>query len=607
MLNIDKIRKSQTNIITIGSYPAIIASMLDFDYLSKKEKPSIKAIIAAGRKFERYFFGRREILIPVFPSFDQVPESKRLSATFFLNLSSGRRVLTSSIEAINKLPALVGGAVFAENTPEKHAVELKEYAKQKGVFIIGPSSVGIIVPSKIKLGAVGGVDYKQIISAKLLDQGSIAVLSASGGMTNELINILANTGKTLSFSLSFGGDRFPMVTPSEAILAAERDPQTSAIVYFGELGGKDEYHIAQLLNEGKITKPIICYIAGTVAEMFPTSPQFGHAKAMAKTTEETAKAKRDALKQAGAKVAESFKEFVKMIEKIPRPTPEVKAAPTSGVNKLSKKDIIESMHDRNHALISTSISGYKEGKVLVLGEELLDFAKNHSFAYIVASIFLGKKIKSRELEEFVDFILRLLVDHGPYVSGAVNTIVSSRAGRDLVSSLASGILTIGPRFGGAINQAAENWLVGITSAKSPSAFVEEFASKKIYISGIGHRKYRSDMPDPRVAEIISYSEGLEARFTSFAREVEKITVGKKGNLILNVDGAIACVLLDILNEKEGYSVEELKKLVEVEFFNALFVLSRSVGFIGHYLDQKRLDEGVFRLEEEHVAQAEIED
>ena len=321
MLNIDKIRKSQTNIITIGSYPAIIASMLDFDYLSKKEKPSIKAIIAAGRKFERYFFGRREILIPVFPSFDQVPESKRLSATFFLNLSSGRRVLTSSIEAINKLPALVGGAVFAENTPEKHAVELKEYAKQKGVFIIGPSSVGIIVPSKIKLGAVGGVDYKQIISAKLLDQGSIAVLSASGGMTNELINILANTGKTLSFSLSFGGDRFPMVTPSEAILAAERDPQTSAIVYFGELGGKDEYHIAQLLNEGKITKPIICYIAGTVAEMFPTSPQFGHAKAMAKTTEETAKAKRDALKQAGAKVAESFKEFVKMIEKIPRPTP----------------------------------------------------------------------------------------------------------------------------------------------------------------------------------------------------------------------------------------------------------------------------------------------
>ena len=111
------------------------------------------------------------------------------------------------------------------------------------------------------------------------------------------------------------------------------------------------------------------------------------------------------------------------------------------------------------------------------------------------------------------------------------------------------------------------------------------------------------MPDPRVAEIVSYSEGLTARFTNFAREVEKITVAKKGNLILNVDGAIACVLLDILSEKEGYSDEELKHLVEIEFFNALFVASRSIGFISHFLDQKRLDEGLLRLEESDVADA----
>jgi ATP-citrate lyase alpha-subunit len=47
----------------------------------------------------------------------------------------------------------------------------------------------------------------------------------------------------------------------------------------------------------------------------------------------------------------------------------------------------------------------------------------------------------------------------------------------------------------------------------------------------------------------------------------------------------------------------LEKLVETEFFNALFVASRSIGFIAHFLDQKRLDEGIFRLEEEHVADA----
>ena len=33
-------------------------------------------------------------------------------------------------------------------------------------------------------------------------------------------------------------------------------------------------------------------------------------------------------------------------------------------------------------------------------------------------------------------------DHGPAVSGAHNTIVCARAGKDLISSLASGLLTI---------------------------------------------------------------------------------------------------------------------------------------------------------------------
>lgn len=593
MINIDRVHKTEANIVAIGSYPTIIQSILDFDYYSKKSSPSIKGIIAVGRKFERYFFGRREILIPIYSSIEKIPEEKRRSITYFLNLSSGRRVLTSSIEAIDQLGALVGGVIFAENVPEKHAIELREFAKNKSVFVIGPASVGLIIPSKIKLGAIGGVDHKQLISANLFDPGSISVLSASGGMTNEIINIVTSVGHRLSFSLSFGGDRFPITTPLDAFEAAEKDTETSAIVYFGELGGIDEYDLVEQIQIGKITKKVICYIAGTVAEMFPTSPQFGHAKAMATTQKETARAKRDALKAAGAQVAESFSEFVEMI----------RGVEGKGSKRNENHDRIKPMDDRRHALIATSISKDEDGQVKILGENLLDFAKGHSFGYIVASMFLGKKIKSEELEEFVNFILKLLVDHGPYVSGAVNTIVTSRAGRDLVSSLASGILTIGPRFGGAINQAAGNFLEGVESGDSASDFVEKFASEKKYISGIGHRKYRSDFPDPRVAEIISYSEGLEGKFTNFAREIEKVTVAKKGNLILNVDGAIAAVLLDILSEKEGYSNEELKNLVETEFFNALFVASRSIGFISHFLDQKRLDEGIFRLEEDQVADA----
>jgi citrate synthase len=328
--------------------------------------------------------------------------------------------------------------------------------------------------------------------------------------------------------------------------------------------------------------------------MFETPPQFGHAKAMAATQEETAKGKRKVLQESGAIAANSYTEFLEAIRSI-----EVSASPS----EKEYNTVVSELTSRTAALITSSISGDHDGQPSLLHEDLLSFAKGNSFAAITASLFLGQKIKSQELESFVDFILRLLVDHGPYVSGAVNTIITARAGRDLVSSLSAGLLTVGPRFGGAINQAATNWLAGVTGGTLASEFVEAFASKRQYISGIGHKKYRVDLPDPRVVEILKFAEGLEQkRFTQFALEVEKVTTAKKGNLILNVDGAIACVLLDILSEKEEMNDEELGRLTEIEFFNSLFVLSRSVGFISHFLDQKRLDEGIFRLPEDMVAE-----
>lgn len=591
-MNIQELRDLDSKIITIGSHPAIIQSIMDYDFLTGHPTPSIIGIVANGRKFERFFYGRREILIPVYPTLVSVSKETKEKVNALLNVSSGRRVLTSTIEAIDFFPNLRIGTIFAEGVPEKHAIDLFEYAKDKNVTLVGPASVGIIIPKSFKLGAIGGISQKQTVSSGILLKGGVCVLSASGGMVNEIVNIVGSTHNKLSFALSFGGDRFPLLEPVDALMAAQSDDATKAIVYYGELGGEDEYKLAKLMEIGHITKQVICYVAGTISDLFETPPQFGHAKAMAQTQEESASAKREALKKAGAKVPESFSEFVTMIKDLDN----------FGVE--ASGGTIENMDDRKHALISSSISKDVDGEVKILGEDLLSFAKENSFAKIAASLFLGKKIQSKDTEEFVDFILRVSVDHGPYVSGALNTIVSARAGRDLVSSLASGLLTIGPRFGGALNEAARNWFVGVVDGKNASQFVEEYASKKIYIQGIGHKKYRVDMPDPRVAEIKEYANRLEKkRFSNFAMDVEKITTEKKGNLILNIDGSIAAVLLDYLSEKEGYTDEQLLELIQAEFFNALFVLSRSVGFIAHFLDQKRLDEGLLRLSEDDVADA----
>ena len=310
---------------------------------------------------------------------------------------------------------------------------------------------------------------------------------------------------------------------------------------------------------------------------------------MAQKGEETAAAKKTALRSAGALVGESYEEFINLIRN----------------NIMSDKNQTQNHEDltnRKHTLFTCAISGEKNGAPTILNEELTELAEKMSYSEMIISILLGQKPKSKELAEFTELVLKLLTDHGPCVSGAVNTMITARAGKDLVSSLCSGLLTIGDRFGGAINEAANNWLKGVREQISPTMFVENYAGAQKHIAGIGHKKYSSRQPDPRVRMILKFSESLNQKsFTDFALKIEKITLAKKANLILNVDGAVAAVMLDLLKEKESFNYETLSELVASEFFNALFVLSRSVGFVGHYLDQRRLDEGLFRLPKEEVA------
>lgn len=261
---------------------------------------------------------------------------------------------------------------------------------------------------------------------------------------------------------------------------------------------------------------------------------------------------------------------------------------------------MDNLNNRTHSLFTTTISGDVGGEPTVLGKNLTSLATSHSLAYLAGSLWLGRPLKSKKTESAIDLALKLLVDHGPYVSGAVNTMITARAGRDLVSSLASGLLTIGPRFGGAVNGAAKIWFESVGTGILPPELVESFARRKEYLPGIGHRKYRLDSPDPRVPLLTSLIEDIPHPHLDFALRVAKLTTAKKPNLILNVDGALAAVMLDLLTHEEKLDKDELKTLIESEFFNAIFVLSRSVGLIGHYLDQKRLGEPLFRLPDQDI-------
>jgi ATP citrate (pro-S)-lyase len=424
-----------------------------------------------------------------------------------------------------------------------------------------------------------------IQASHLTEEGSVAVVSTSGGMTNELIRDVALAGKRVSFSISIGGDRFPVTSLTDVLMLAQNDTRTKAICYFGELGGSDEYEIVELIKNKKLTKPLIAYIAGIVDEAFDEHMQFGHAKALVAKQDESARAKRDALNASGAIAPETFPAFLDALKNLQTP---------AGSDTVLRMDL----SDRRASILSTrTIIDVESSHEFVQGKKLVK-ARPFALSRSILEGLLERKI-SDETAALGETIFESLIDHGGNVSGAVNTMITARAGRDMVTSLASGLLTIGPRFGGAVNAAAAAWLEGVSSGLSAAEFVEKRTKGGNLLSGIGHRKYRVGIPDPRVSSISKFANLLKKHpYYDFARGVEEITTAKNGKLILNVDGIMAALCLDMLAEKEGMTEDDLNVLVQSEFFNALFIIPRTVGFIAHFMEQKKNDEGLFRLPDE---------
>lgn len=80
-----------------------------------------------------------------------------------------------------------------------------------------------------------------------------------------------------------------------------------------------------------------------------------------------------------------------------------------------------------------------------------------------------------------------------------------------------------------------------------------------------------------------------------------VTTKKKSNLILNVDGCIGVCFVDLLRSSGAFTLEESQEYIEMGTLNGLFVLGRSIGFIGHFLDQNRLKQGLYRHPTEDIS------
>ncbi|CAH0548747.1 unnamed protein product [Brassicogethes aeneus] len=591
---------AKTKAIVWGMQTRAVQSMLDFDFVCSRQEPSCVAIIYpfTGDHKQKYYWGHKEILIPVYKRMSDAME-KHPDADVLVNFASLRSAYSSTIECLN-YPQIRTIAIIAEGIPENYTRKMIVKANSVGVTIIGPATVGGLKPGGFKIGNTGGM-MDNILHSKLYRPGSVAYVSRSGGMSNELNNIVSHNTDGVYEGVAIGGDRYPGSTFMDHIMRYQADKNIKMIILLGEVGGTEEYDVCHALQTKKITKPLVAWCIGTCAGMFTAEVQFGHAGSCANSNKETATAKNEALKAAGAHVPDSFDYLGEIIRDVYQslvgqgvivPAQEV-PPPTVPMDYSWAREL---GLIRKPASFMTSICDERGQELIYAGMPISDvLQKNVGIGGVISLLWFQRCLPSYVCK-FFEMCLMVTADHGPAVSGAHNTIVCARAGKDLVSSVVSGLLTIGDRFGGALDGAAKQFSEAYDTGMQPTEFVNHMRNKGQLIMGIGHRVKSINNPDQRVKIV---KEFVLANFPAtpllkYALEVEKITTSKKPNLILNVDGVIATSFVDMLRNCGSFTSEESQEYIQIGAINSLFVLGRSIGFIGHFMDQKRLKQGLYR-------------
>jgi len=197
-----------------------------------------------------------------------------------------------------------------ERVPLHDIMEMISVANKAGVTLVGPGSIGVISPGKAVAGWLGGnVEFAN----GLFQPGPIGVLSRSGGESGTVPWILKNGGLGVSTAIHTGTEPILGTSFADFLLLFEKDEQTLAVAAFGEIGGSQEEEAAEVIKDGRFTKPFVIYIAGAAA---PEGQRFSHASAIVERGRGSVQGKVKALREAGAYPVETPKEIVPTLRKL---------------------------------------------------------------------------------------------------------------------------------------------------------------------------------------------------------------------------------------------------------------------------------------------------
>jgi succinyl-CoA synthetase alpha subunit len=178
---------------------------------------------------------------------------------------------------------------------------LKVVGATRGMRIIGPNCPGLTSPGKALVGIMPGHVFKE---------GSVGVISRSGTLTYEVVDLLTRAGLGQSTCIGIGGDPIIGTTFVECLREFKNDPQTKALVICGEIGGSDEEEAAAFVAEHIPDLPVVAFIGGRNA---PPGKSLGHAGAIVSGKFGTAQSKIAAFEAAGVPVATRPSEIPAML------------------------------------------------------------------------------------------------------------------------------------------------------------------------------------------------------------------------------------------------------------------------------------------------------
>lgn len=236
----------------------------------------------------------------------------------------------------------------------------------------------------------------------------------------------------------------------------------------------------------------------------------------------------------------------------------------------------------------TAITDVAPNRINLRGYPIGELMGNRSYAEVVWLALTGE-LPSAVQGKLLDAVLVSSVDHGVTPPSTLAALTAASTGAPINAALAAGVLSVNRHHGGAVEDCMKALAEAIkyraakqvAAADAAAWLLAMLKEKGKRLAGFGHRVHSAD---PRTARLFALADeaGLAAEGVAMARALEAQFAAGGKSLPLNVDGAIAAVLLDL-----GF---------EPALANAFFIIARMPGWLAHVREEWAREKAMRRIE-----------